>query len=154
MQNQKLSVALRMSAVSADHRRYCGYDEATGVVDGGFACACAGCINHVVSLDEFKQWIKDGRPILHFPVRFKIKPEVKLKAVKFVMENHSCNAGEALKFIERGIWSPGMGIDSYYALRRLMHDLFVFELVCPNDSNMDGDCQFCHKDQSCPIQNA
>jgi len=150
MQNQTESVTFRMSKIPAAHRRKCGYDEATGDYCPG-PCACSGCAGEI-SLNEFKQWVKDGRPIVHFPVRFKVRHHERLKAVKFVMENHSINAKDALVFIERGIWSPGMSYDSFLDLRGILIDLFEFELVCPNDSNNDGDCQFCHKDRSCPLQ--
>lgn len=155
MQNQvnPLSVTVRMSRLPADFRRKCGYDEKTGNYDPG-ACACAGCA-YDVTLDEFKQWIKDGRPIVKFTVRFKYRrPEGKRKAVQFVMENRSCNAADALKFIAAGIWSDDMSYDNYLTLRSVMSDLFIFDLVCPNDTNKDGDCQFCHKDNSCPMKNS
>jgi hypothetical protein len=144
------SVVFKMSMIPAKHRRFCGYNEETGEYAGSGPCACSGCAP--VSLEDFKQWVKDGKQILHFPVRFKVRPDEKLKAVKFVMENHSINAKLALEFIERGVWSPGMSYDSFSDLRYHMHDLFTFELVCPNDSNKDGDCQFCHKDHSCPMK--
>jgi len=152
MQNQVQSIAFRMSMIPAKHRRKCGYDEATGDYNPG-PCACAGCAGEV-SLEEFKQWVKEGKPVLHFPVRFKYanRPDSKRKGVEFVMDNHNVSALDAMKFIERGIWSPGMSYDSFMDLRHHMGDLFIFELICPNDTNKDGDCLFCVKDHSCPMK--